>query len=230
VSEPDIAPPRATDSVSSPPRGRGLLRGRVWPPIALGLAFCIGYLAVEVYLLSGKLGFPLDDSWIHLQFARNLAAGNGLSFNPGELVPGSTAPLWTALLSLVFYLPGGPLVWVKLCGIVCYLVGGTVTYRLAAELGLGPRLATLATALTLATSWLVWSALSGLEIPLFVVVSLSGILLHLRERRDSSLPPMSWFLFGIGCLLRPEAVLLAMLALMDRWLVFDREADGQLVW
>ena len=42
--------------------------------------------------------FPLDDSWIHLQFARNLAEGRGFSYNPGVPVSGSTAPLWTLAL------------------------------------------------------------------------------------------------------------------------------------
>ena len=37
-------------------------------------------------------GFPLDDTWIHLQFARNVAEGHGFSFNPGVLSSGSTAP------------------------------------------------------------------------------------------------------------------------------------------
>ena len=61
--------------------------------LAAALLVCLGYLAAEAYLLSSDLGFPLDDSWIHLQFARNLAHGRGLSLNPGELVTGSTAPL-----------------------------------------------------------------------------------------------------------------------------------------
>ena len=73
----------------------------------------------------GGGGFPLDDSWIHLAFARNLAAGHGLSLNPGELVTGSTAPLWTALLSLVLLLPGSPVLWVKLFGVALHLVGVT---------------------------------------------------------------------------------------------------------
>ena len=34
------------------------------------------YLATEASLLSFDFGFPLDDSWIHLTFARNLAAGD----------------------------------------------------------------------------------------------------------------------------------------------------------
>ena len=96
-------------AVSSPAsfRADASRTGRDWSvPILLlfGFGAVSLYLLVEIYLLSGRLGFPLDDSWIHLVFARNLAQGEGLSFNPGELVPGSTAPLWTALLSLMFLL------------------------------------------------------------------------------------------------------------------------------
>ena len=36
--------------------------------------------------IAGAPGFPLDDSWIHLHFARNLAEGAGFSFNPGTPV------------------------------------------------------------------------------------------------------------------------------------------------
>ena len=52
-------------------------------------------------MIAGASGFPLDDSWIHLQFARNLAEGAGFSFNPHRPVAGSTAPLWTLLLGAV---------------------------------------------------------------------------------------------------------------------------------
>lgn len=198
--------------------------------LAWGIAVCALYFAVEIYLLSGVLGFPLDDSWIHLQFARNLATGHGLSFNPGELVPGSTAPLWTALLSVLFLLPGSPVLWTKLAGIALFLAGGFATHRLGLVLGLEARLAVLATALTLATSWLVWSALSGLEIPLFVLVSVWGIVLHLRERRQASRLPSSLAVFALAFLIRPEAVVLLSAAVLDRFLVFGRDGEGDIGW
>jgi len=196
----------------------------------MGLTACIGYTAVEVYLLDGQMAFPLDDSWIHLQFARNLAAGEGLVFNPGKLVAGSTAPLWTALVSLIYFLPGNPVFWVKLLGVLLFLVGGWVTFRLGLELALPRSLSMLASMLTVSTSWLVWSALSGLEIPLFVVLSLVAIELHLEERRDGARPPLSLLVMAIGALARPEALLLMVLALMDRLLCFERDSKGDLVW
>src|SRR5579864_9676452 len=145
-------------------------------------AACLGFLAIEIWRLGGGLGWPLDDSWIHLQFARNLAAGRGLTYNGGELVTGSTAPLWTALLALLAYLPGSPLAWAQLAGALLYVASIDATWRLARELDLSPGLAALAAGLTVGTGWMVWSALSGMEIPLFVLLSAWGMVLHLRER------------------------------------------------
>jgi hypothetical protein len=186
-----------------------------------GLVACLRYLFEEIGRLQGGLGFPLDDSWIHLQFARNLARGLGLSYNPGELVTGSTAPLWTALLALLFPLPGNVTLWAKLLGVALYLAGIDATWRLARELDLGRGLAALATSLTLATSWLVWSALSGMEIPLFVLLSLWGIILHLRERARPGRPPLSLAVLAVAVLARPEGLLLWLLALADRLLAFE---------
>ena len=201
-----------------------------WSLLAIGLVAYFGYLAMELYFLSGELGFPLDDSWIHLQFARNLATGEGLSYNPGQLVTGSTAPLWTALISLLFWLPGGTFFWVQALGAALFLLGGFVTYQLARELGASTGLSGLAGGLTLVTSWLVWSALSGLEIPLFVVLSVAGITLHIRERREPDRPPLSLAVLGISVLVRPEAILLVVLALIDRLAVFRKDRSGNLIW
>jgi hypothetical protein len=153
-----------------------------WCLLLGAAAACLGFLAVELRQLDGGLGWPLDDSWIHLQFARNLAAGRGLAYNSGELVTGSTAPLWTALLALLAYLPGSPLAWAQLAGALLYVASIDATWRLARELDLAPGLAALASGLTVGTGWMVWSALSGMEIPLFVLLSAWGMVLHLRER------------------------------------------------
>lgn len=190
---------------------------------------CLIYLGAELYLV-GTLGFPLDDSWIHLQFARNLAAGQGLSYNPGELVTGSTAPLWTALLALLFPLPGSVLAWTKLLGIAFHAAAVAAAWKLGRELGLGRGLAGLAAVLILTTSWLVWSALSGMEIPLFIFLSLQGMLLHLREREQPDRPPLSAAVLAVASLARPEGLLLLVLALFDRLLVFDREGDEGIRW
>jgi len=191
-----------------------------------GLVACLRYLFAEIARLKGGMGFPLDDSWIHLQFARNLAHGAGLSYNPGEMVTGSTAPLWTAVLSLLFLLPGSVVVWTQILGIALYLAGIDATWRLARELGLGRGLSALAAGLTLATSWLVWSALSGMEIPLFVLLSLWGVILHVRERADPERPPLSLAVLAVAVLARPEGLLLLLLAFLDRVLVFAESPEG----
>ncbi len=188
-----------------------------WLALALAAAACLVYLASELYLLSGRFGFPLDDSWIHLQFARQLAAGVGLAYNPGGAwVPGTTAPLWTALLAPGFLLPAAAVLWSKLLGGVFFLATVGASARLAAALGVRPGLRRLAAVLVAASHWLVWSALSGLEIGLFSWLSLWGIVLHLRERADRNRPVLSQAVFALAALARPEGYLLLVLALADR--------------
>lgn len=105
---PPPTPPETAEGARARDRrwlGTLVLAGAV-PPLAL--------LVAEAYLFGNLRGFPLDDSWIHLQFARNLAAGEGLAYDGGRLVAGSTAPLWTLLLAPLFLLPGPVEVWTKL--------------------------------------------------------------------------------------------------------------------
>lgn len=211
-----------------PTQGRGRWAGgrrALWLGLA-GSAVCLLYLGAEMALVGTDLGFPLDDSWIHLQFARNLAAGEGLAYNPGEIVTGSTAPLWTALLSVLFLLPGGTVVWTKLLGVGFYLATLHATWRLGRELELPRGLATLAVALTLATGWLVWSALSGMEVMLFTFLTLWGMVLHLRERRLAPAPPLSLLVLSVSVLARPEGALLLLLAVVDRFLRYRRRSEA----
>ncbi len=219
MTSPDVSPEDALSPRRPFPAGPLLLLA--------GAVVCLRYLLAEIARLKGGLGFPLDDSWIHLQFARNLARGHGLSYNPGHLVTGSTAPLWTALLSLLFLLPGNVIAWVKALGIVLHLAGVDATRRLSRELGLSPGLAALAAGLTLATSWLAWSALSGMEIPLFILLSLWGMILHLRERAAPGRLPLSAGVLAVAALARPEGILLLALAFLDRLLVFAPEENSQ---
>lgn len=197
-----------------------------WLPLALGTLLVAGVAATELYLLEGGLGLPLDDSWIHLVFARSLAAGEGLAANPGEWVAGSTSPLWSALLALGFLLPGSPLVAAQLFGAALFLVTIDLARGLARDFGLAAPLAALVAALVAASEGLLWSSLSGMEVALFTALTLAGIRLHVGElerlRSGSTGAPVSLALLGLATLARPEAALLLVLAAGERLVVAAR--------
>jgi len=144
------------------------------PLFWIGLAAVTGlfYLAVSKWGY-GFAGFPLDDAWIHQTYARNLAHSGQLAFTPGVPSAGSTAPLWTLLLS-VGYLLGIPFkIWTYGLGIVLLGLTGWTVARLGRQLFPKHRAVGFWAGLFCIFEWhLVWAAVSGMETMLFVWLSL----------------------------------------------------------
>src|SRR5262245_12267784 len=54
--------------------------------VTAAFVLALGFFQFRQGRIAGTWGlssFPLDDSWIHLHFARNLAEGHGFAYNPG---------------------------------------------------------------------------------------------------------------------------------------------------
>jgi hypothetical protein len=140
----------------------------------------IALISLAVYLIQSSLtfhlGFPLDDAWIHQTYARNLVEYGQWSFIPGQPSAGSTAPLWSALLTVEHALRLGPYIWT-------FFVGWLTLWALSVVGYFGFRILAptygnwaLWAALGLALEWhLVWSAGSGMETLLFALVILSAL-------------------------------------------------------
>ncbi len=167
-----------------------------------------------------ELGFPLDDSWIHLTFARNLARGWGFAYNQGEPVAGSTAPLWTFILALFHTLTHSATVMAvvaKLLGGILLFVSAVFAFRIAARVT-GSDRAGLAAGLAVATLGpMGWAMMSGMEVTLSVALTLAGVYCYLRFRTGWLSTP-AWALFGLAVWARPESLLLAAFAALDSFL------------
>jgi arabinofuranosyltransferase len=167
-------------------------------------------LAVLMYLYygaraTGNFGFPLDDSWIHLQIARNLAAGYGWSFNPGELTGASTAPLWVLLITPLFRLGGDATIWVKAVGCLLYLANVALVADVARRITGDRRIAAVAGLLAAWQPAFVWAALSGMETPLYLFLFLCALrsLLQAEEgHRGAAYAATAWL--ALAGWARPE--------------------------
>jgi len=73
----------------------------------------LAFTGVVLYLFFGWLFyfyFQLgDDTYIYLQYVKNLLANGELAFNPGTPSYGFTAPLWLFLMALIAKITGHPL-------------------------------------------------------------------------------------------------------------------------
>jgi hypothetical protein len=172
----------------------------------------LAVLLLRERLIAGAAGFPLDDSWIHLHFARNLAEGAGFAYNPGTPVAGSTAPLWTLLLAAGAWLVGASIAMTKTLGVLAAVAAALLLRRAALAWGAG-RAAALTAAIALLWSGpFAWGALSGMEVTLAALLVTAALF----ALADGSLA-LTALAGGLAALARPEAVvLLPFLALAAR--------------
>jgi len=184
-------------------------------PIALSALY------LSALLRSGAgLGFPLDDSWIHLRFAENLASGRGFAFNPGEPSTGATSPLWIVVLAAGLLVMRSPYLAAYVLGVAFTIASCIVVYQIALTL-LDNRKFALATAVVLGiTPPMGWASLSGMEPPLYTFLALLGIYLYLRARAGAHRMRHAWpAALALATLARPECGLLFPIALLDTWLL-----------
>ena len=184
--------------------------------LLLAGALALGVFAWHAHTVTeGQGSVPLDDAWIHFQFARNLARGDGLSFNPGHPTSGSTAPLWSLLLAAAYFL-GGRFPWAGiLLSALCYAATLLATYLLAKQITRKRWRAWLAGMIVALNGRMVWAGLSALETCLFTALSLLAIAAHLQDRAAGRYRITTAALFGVAALSRPEGYLLFGLAMLD---------------
>lgn len=173
------------------------------------LAAC-AMVSLGAYLLASQLtaglGLPLDDAWIHQTYARNLALLHEWSFLPGQPSAGSTAPLWSFLISLGVIIGINPLLWTYLIGAVC-LFGISLVAELAfRKLHPAYRSKVPWIGIVLLLEWhLVWAAGSGMETLIFSLFVTAVLLLLAIGYR-------TWFILGmivgISLWIRPDGITL----------------------
>ncbi|WP_437681319.1 hypothetical protein [Sorangium sp. So ce131] len=196
---------------------RGWLAGA---PLPARMQIAIGLVAPMLLTIAAAIrvsSFTIDDAYISFRYAENLANGNGLVYNVGERVEGYTNFLWTVILAAAVKIGATPEVASKVLGAACAAAALVPTYLLSRRLRPFSNVPCLATWL-LATSFLFSGyAVFGLETPLFLLLTLAGTELFLREEDAAAAGgpwtlsartfPWSGVVFALAALTRPEAPL-----------------------
>jgi len=109
---------------------------------AVAVAFFVAYVARGSFAIGGERWFVLaDDAMISMRFARNLASGHGLVWNPGgPAIEGFSNLLWTLWMSALHQLPLPERLAslpVALSGIAVLLATGWTTGALARDIAGG---------------------------------------------------------------------------------------------
>ncbi len=147
----------------------------------LALAAALGAVAVkQVLAAAGAPAMPLDDSYIHLQFARSFAEGHPFVYSPGAApVAGATSLLWPLLLAIPQLIGARGLDVVPWAWAFGFAALGLQAYEAtrAAQKLVSRELSWVAGVLVLAFSANTWFAGSGME-----VVPLGYLLLRCARR------------------------------------------------
>ncbi|MEX2117715.1 MAG: tetratricopeptide repeat protein [Bacteroidota bacterium] len=170
--------------------------------VCLALAVAMGSFA---YYSNESFGFPLDDPWIHLQFAENLAEHGAFSYYKDELVTsGSTAPFYTLLLAAGLLVTDNEMVLSYVIGVLMFLVAIFLFLRTAEHSFRGRSWLAFGGVFLLAMEpRLHWAALSGMETTLFV-----ALLLAVFHSYTGRKPVALGISAGLLLWTRPEAVIL----------------------
>ena len=167
---------------------------------SFGLAF---YYLNSALSVNGSFGFPLDDPWIHLTFAKNLVEYLSFSYFKNQMVTaGSTSPVYTLLLSLGFLITKNEMILSYFFGIAFLILTGISFYKLSSfEFAKENYYAIIFTAILVADKWLNFISVSGMETTMFIFILIACAYFYNVRRAV----PFAFFL-GLVIWGRPDGV------------------------
>lgn len=172
-----------------------------WVPPAL-ITSLVSLCAVT-FLWPAPLEFPMDDSYIHMVYAQNLAEHGKIFFSfPKEVGVASSSILWAGLLALGYKLGFSMYLVAKALGIGSLIAVGCGIYSLMRQVW--DTTSALAAALLISLSGnMIWFSLSGMETMLFLAIAVNALLLYRAGRWGGF-----GVLAGLLTLTRPEGLML----------------------
>lgn len=184
----------------------------------------LAYLAaVTAALYAVFRDWAYDDPFITFRYARNLAAGLGFVYNPGEPILSTTTPLFTLLLA-GFAPPGAAMPrFAVLIGAASLAAGGLLLHAILLHFKPRTPASALIGLLLYPTIPLLASTLSS-ETPLYLALCLGALLCYLRSRYTAA-----GLLLALATLTRGDGLVLAGILALD-WLLRRRRATPALPW
>jgi hypothetical protein len=159
----------------------------------------------------------VEDFYITLRYAINLADHNEFAYNLGEHVLGTTTPLYTLFLAAVARMGMNPIYWGKVLNIFADGASCVLIYRLGRAAG-RPRIGLLAAAVFAVWPTNLYWAISGMETALVTAAGLA-VFVCLAERR-----PLGMAFFGaVLVLLRIDGLLLVVIAFAALWMMSRKQ-------
>jgi len=161
-----------------------------------------------------RQAFLGDDSFISFRYAKHLAEGQGLVWNPGDRVEGYTNFLWVLLMAAGLSVGIAPEGASMALGIASGLglLAAMVVFTARTTGWRDPILWLTPMVLALHRSFTAWCT-GGLETSFFTLLVFLAVLCFVREReRGDAFPLGSSLLFALASLTRPEGALFAFVA------------------
>ena len=169
---------------------------------------------------NGYFCFPLDDSWIHLTFARNIVEYGSFSYYKNQLATsGSTSPLYTFILAGFYFFSKNEFIISYIIGISSLALAFFFMFKLAKLHFASAKWLAVLCALLLAIQPIVnLIAVSGMETTMFIALVVISLYNYKKK---------NWTALGIslGLLLwcRPDGLVLWAAILADYFIVMVLE-------